>query len=119
MVDLCSKSEESQLQLAIQGVAKKIALHIVTDSGDRRIRPLSTNPVDKTYDEIWKIYTIARYQCRKVYLIRHAYIDIMRPQDFLTHDEFAKLKAACQDDREKAIVLTLAGTGIRVNELVT
>jgi integrase/recombinase XerD len=41
----------------------------------------------------------------------------MRPQDFLTHDEYTKLKAACQDDREKAIVLTLAGTGIRVNEL--
>ena len=41
----------------------------------------------------------------------------MRPQDFLTRDEFARLKAACQDDREKAIVLTLAGTGIRVNEL--
>jgi integrase/recombinase XerD len=41
----------------------------------------------------------------------------MRPQDFLTQDEFAKLKAACKNDREKAIVLTLAGTGIRVNEL--
>lgn len=41
----------------------------------------------------------------------------MRPQDFLTHDEYAKLKAACQDDREIAIVLTLAGTGMRVNEL--
>lgn len=41
----------------------------------------------------------------------------MRPQDFLTRDEFTRLKAACRDDREKAIVLTLAGTGIRVNEL--
>ena len=41
----------------------------------------------------------------------------MRPQDFLTHDEYTKLKTACQDDREKAMVLTLAGTGIRVNEL--
>ena len=35
----------------------------------------------------------------------------------MTHAEFAKLKSACQDDREKAIVLTLAGTGVRVNEL--
>lgn len=41
----------------------------------------------------------------------------MRPQDFLTKDEFVRLKAACLGDREKAIVLTLAGTGIRVNEL--
>jgi integrase len=41
----------------------------------------------------------------------------MRPQDFLTPEEFACLKAACKDDREKAIVLTLASTGIRVNEL--
>jgi integrase/recombinase XerD len=41
----------------------------------------------------------------------------MRPQDFLTREEFAKLKAAIQDDREGAIVLTLAGTGMRVNEL--
>lgn len=41
----------------------------------------------------------------------------MRPQDFLTPEEFACLKAACKDDREKAIVLTLAGTGMRVNEL--
>ncbi|MGD0951434.1 MAG: site-specific integrase [Methanotrichaceae archaeon] len=41
----------------------------------------------------------------------------MRPQDFLTHDEFTQLKAAIQDDRQKAIVLALAGTGIRVNEL--
>jgi integrase/recombinase XerD len=41
----------------------------------------------------------------------------MRPQDFLTPEEFARLKAACKDDREKAIVLTLAGTGMRVNEL--
>jgi integrase/recombinase XerD len=41
----------------------------------------------------------------------------VRPQDFLTKDEFVRLKAACLDDREKAIVLTLAGTGIRVNEL--
>ena len=41
----------------------------------------------------------------------------MRPQDFLTREEFAQLKAACKDDREEAIVLTLAGTGMRVNEL--
>ena len=41
----------------------------------------------------------------------------MRPQDFLTPDEFACMKAACKDDRERAIVLTLAGTGMRVNEL--
>ena len=41
----------------------------------------------------------------------------MRPQDFLTPEEFACLKAACKDDRERAIVLTLAGTGMRVNEL--
>jgi integrase/recombinase XerD len=41
----------------------------------------------------------------------------VRPQDFLTKDEFVRLKAACLGDREKAIVLTLAGTGIRVNEL--
>lgn len=41
----------------------------------------------------------------------------MRPQDFLTQEEFGQLKAACKDGREKAIVLTLAGTGIRVNEL--
>ena len=41
----------------------------------------------------------------------------MRPQDFLTPEEFACLKAAFKDDREKAIVLTLAGTGMRVNEL--
>jgi len=41
----------------------------------------------------------------------------MRPQDFLTPEEFARLKAACKDDRERAIVLTLAGTGMRVNEL--
>jgi len=39
----------------------------------------------------------------------------MRPQDFLTPEEFACLKAACKDDRERAIVLTLAGTGMRVN----
>jgi integrase/recombinase XerD len=41
----------------------------------------------------------------------------MRPQDFLTRDEFARLKAACLNDRENAIILTLAGTGMRVNEL--
>lgn len=41
----------------------------------------------------------------------------MRPQDFLTPEEFAHLKAACKDDRERAIILTLAGTGMRVNEL--
>jgi len=41
----------------------------------------------------------------------------MRPQDFLTQDEFTKLKVAIQDDRQRAIVLTLAGTGMRVNEL--
>jgi hypothetical protein len=36
----------------------------------------------------------------------------MRPQDFLTPEEFACLKAACKDDKERAIVLTLAGTGM-------
>ena len=41
----------------------------------------------------------------------------MRPQDFLSLDEFARLKDACEDDRERAIVMTLAGTGVRVNEL--
>jgi integrase len=41
----------------------------------------------------------------------------MRPQDFLTPEELTRLKAACKDDREKSIVLTLAGTGMRVNEL--
>lgn len=41
----------------------------------------------------------------------------MRLQDFLTPEEFACLKAACKDDREMAIVLTLAGTGMRVSEL--
>ena len=35
----------------------------------------------------------------------------------MTPEEFACLKAACKDDRERAIVLTLAGTGMRVNEL--
>ncbi len=41
----------------------------------------------------------------------------MRPQDFLTHDEFARLKVACKDERERAVVMTLGGTGMRVNEL--
>ena len=42
---------------------------------------------------------------------------VMRPQDFLTQEEFARLKSACKDDRELAIVMTLGGTGMRVNEL--
>jgi hypothetical protein len=41
----------------------------------------------------------------------------MRPQDFLTPESFACLKATCKDDREKAVVLTLAGKGMQVNEL--
>ena len=41
----------------------------------------------------------------------------MRPQDFLTPEEFTCLKAACKDERELAIVMTLGGTGMRVNEL--
>jgi len=41
----------------------------------------------------------------------------MRPQDFLTRGEFGRLKDACKDERELAIVMTLGGTGMRVNEL--
>ncbi|MCJ7443748.1 MAG: site-specific integrase [Methanotrichaceae archaeon] len=44
-------------------------------------------------------------------------LDDMRPQDFLSLEEFGRLKAACKDERELAIIMTLGGTGIRVNEL--
>jgi integrase len=42
---------------------------------------------------------------------------LMRPQDCLTLEELAQLKSNCKTFRERAILLTLAGTGIRVNEL--
>jgi len=40
----------------------------------------------------------------------------MRPQDFLTREEFARLKASCKEDRELAIVLTLEGADVRVKD---
>jgi len=42
----------------------------------------------------------------------------MRPQDFLTPAEFDHLLASTGNARERAILHTLAGTGLRVHELV-
>lgn len=42
----------------------------------------------------------------------------MEAEKFLTPDEFARLLKAAKDDREKCILLLLAGTGLRVGEMV-
>jgi integrase/recombinase XerD len=41
----------------------------------------------------------------------------MEPEKFLTHAEFGALLKATKDDREKCILLLLAGAGLRVGEM--
>jgi integrase len=41
----------------------------------------------------------------------------MEPEKFLTHAEFNSLLKAAQDDRERCILLLLAGAGLRVSEM--
>jgi integrase len=41
----------------------------------------------------------------------------MEPEKFLTHAEFNALLKAAQDDRERCILLLLAGAGLRVSEM--
>jgi integrase len=42
---------------------------------------------------------------------------IMEPEKFLTHAEFNALLKATKDDRERCILLLLAGAGLRVSEM--
>lgn len=42
----------------------------------------------------------------------------METEKFLTPDEFTRLLKAAKDDREKCILLLLAGAGLRVGEMV-
>jgi integrase len=42
----------------------------------------------------------------------------MEAEKFLKPDEFAKLLKAAKDDRERCILLLLAGAGLRVGETV-
>jgi integrase/recombinase XerD len=42
----------------------------------------------------------------------------MEAEKFLTPDEFTRLLKAAKDDREKCILLLLAGAGLRVGEMV-
>jgi integrase/recombinase XerD len=41
----------------------------------------------------------------------------MEPEKFLTHSEFNALLKATKDDRERCILLLLAGAGLRVSEM--
>jgi len=41
----------------------------------------------------------------------------MEPEEFLTHAEFNALLKAAKDDRERCILLLLAGAGLRVSEM--
>jgi integrase/recombinase XerD len=41
----------------------------------------------------------------------------MEPEKFLTHAEFTALLKAARDDRERCILLLLAGAGLRVSEM--
>lgn len=41
----------------------------------------------------------------------------MRPEDFLSPEEFHQLLAACEDSRENALLMLLAGVGLRVSEV--
>lgn len=41
----------------------------------------------------------------------------MRPEDFLTPEEFHQLLAACEDPRENTLLLLMAGVGLRVSEV--
>ena len=41
----------------------------------------------------------------------------MEPEKFLTHAEFSTLLKTAQDDRERCILLLLAGAGLRVSEM--
>jgi integrase/recombinase XerD len=41
----------------------------------------------------------------------------MEPEKFLTHAEFTALLKAAKDDRERCILLLLAGAGLRVSEM--
>jgi integrase/recombinase XerD len=41
----------------------------------------------------------------------------MEPEKFLTHAEFSSLLKAAKDDRERCILLLLAGAGLRVSEM--
>lgn len=41
----------------------------------------------------------------------------MEPEKFLTHTEFNALLNAAKDDRERCILLLLAGVGLRVGEM--
>ena len=41
----------------------------------------------------------------------------MEPEKFLTHSEFNALLKAAKDDRERCILLLLAGAGLRVGEM--
>lgn len=41
----------------------------------------------------------------------------MEPEKFLTHAEFNALLKAAKDDRERCILLVLAGAGLRVSEM--
>lgn len=42
----------------------------------------------------------------------------MEAEKFLTSDEFTRLLKAARDDREKCILLLLAGAGLRIGEMV-
>lgn len=41
----------------------------------------------------------------------------MRPEDFLTPEEFHQLLVACEDSREIALLMLMAGVGLRVSEV--
>jgi integrase len=41
----------------------------------------------------------------------------MEPEKFLTHPEFNALLNAANDDRERCVLLLLAGAGLRVGEM--
>ncbi len=40
----------------------------------------------------------------------------MRPEDFLTPEEFHQLLAACESARERLLLMLMAGVGLRVSE---
>lgn len=44
------------------------------------------------------------------------HIKAMRPEDFLTPEEFHQLLVACEDSRENALLMLMAGVGLRVSE---
>lgn len=43
-------------------------------------------------------------------------LKVMRPEDFLSPDEFHQLLEACKDEREHSLLMLMAGVGLRVSE---